>query len=133
MNEYLNQAILADVNQAILANETKVYKTFVGDKVNIEAFRQLVLPDYLNINPKGSVLTKEQNIDELKKVTFSFLKILDSQVRSLSPTSALIVARVQFEATIHGQKIAGEQATSTVWVNQGGEWLVQLHTASFRQ
>lgn len=133
MNEYLNQTILADVNQTILENETKVYETFVGDKVNIEAFRQFVLPDYLNINPKGGILTKEQNIDELRKVSFSSLKILDSQVRSLSQTSALIFARVQLKATIHGQKIAAEQATSTVWVNRGGKWLVQLHTASFWQ
>ena len=69
----------------------------------------------------------------MQKMTFSFLKILDPQIRSLSPTSALIVARVQFEAAINGKKIEGEQSTSTVWVNQGGRWLAQLHTASFRQ
>jgi hypothetical protein len=43
MNEYLNQAILADVNQSILENESKVYETFVGDKVNVEAFRQFCI------------------------------------------------------------------------------------------
>jgi hypothetical protein len=53
----------------------------------------------------------------------------NAQVKKLSPTSALIVARVLIEAAAGGQNLSTETLTSTVWVKQDGKWLAQLHTS----
>ena len=122
-----------DLNKDILANETKVWNTFVGVQPNIEAFQQLMAPDYLCIEATGVLMSKADNIAQLKALTFSSYKIQDPQVRKLSSNSAVIVARVQFEGTAGGQKMSGETLTSTVWVKRGGKWLAQIHTETFKK
>ena len=119
-----------DLSKEILACENKLYETFLGPQPDVEAFQKLMLPDYLYITHNGVIWTGEENIISLKSgVAFSSIEIKNSQVRKLSPTSALIVARVLIEAAAGGQDLSTETLTSTVWVKQDGKWLVQLHTS----
>jgi len=120
-----------DLNADILANETKVWQTFLGAHPDTTAFAELVTPDYLCIEANGELMTKAENVAQLTHLTFSSFKIQDSQVRMLSPSSALIVARVHFAGTADGHSMAGETLTSTVWVKRGNKWLVKLHTETF--
>jgi hypothetical protein len=122
-----------DLSKDILAHETKVWDTFLGVSPNIEAFEQLLAPGYLCIEAIGVLMTKEDNIAELKRLTFASYKIQDAQVIKLSLNSALIVARVKFEGTAHGHPMSGEALSSTVWVRQGDKWLAQLHTETFKK
>jgi Domain of unknown function (DUF4440) len=86
-----------DLSREILVCENKVYATFLGPQPDVEAFQKLTLPDYLTIPPNGVILTREENVIALKSgVAFSSIQIKNSQVRKLSPTSALIVARVRY-------------------------------------
>ena len=119
-----------DLSKKILACEKKVYETFLGPQPDVEAFQKLILPDYLYITHNGVIWTGEENIISLKSgVAFSSIEIKNSQVRKLSPTSALIVARVLIEAAAGGHDLSTETLTSTVWVKQDGKWLAQLHTS----
>jgi uncharacterized protein (TIGR02246 family) len=119
-----------DLSKEILACENKVYETFLGPQPDVEAFQKLMLPDYLYITHNGVIWTGEENIISLKSgVAFSSIEIKNSQVRKLSPTSALIVARVLIEAAAGGHDLSTETLTSTVWVKQDGKWLAQLHTS----
>jgi hypothetical protein len=119
-----------DLSREILACEQKVYETFLGRQPDVEAWQKLTLPDYLYINFRGVIWTREENAISLKSgVTFSSIQIKNSQVRKLSPTSALIVARVLIEAAVSGQDLSSDTLTSTVWVKQDGKWLAQLHTS----
>jgi len=119
-----------DLSKEILACENKVYETFLGPQPDVEAFQKLILPDYLYITHNGVIWTGEENIISLKSgVAFSSIEIKNSQVRKLSPTSALIVARVLIEAAAGGHDLSTETLTSTVWVKQDGRWLAQLHTS----
>ena len=96
----------------------------------MEAWQKLTLPDYLYINFRGVIWTREENIASLKSgVVFSSIEIKNPQVRKLSPTSALIVARVLIEAAAGGNDLSTETLTSTVWVKQEGKWMAQLHTS----
>jgi Domain of unknown function (DUF4440) len=117
-----------DLSREILACENKVYETFLGPRPDVEAWQKLTLPDYLYINFRGVIWTREGNAIALKSgVVFSSIRIKDSQVRKLSPTSAPIVARVLIEAG--GHNLSSDTLTSTVWVKQDGKWLAQLHTS----
>jgi hypothetical protein len=119
-----------DLRKEILACENKVYETFLGPRPDVEAFQKLTLPDYLYITHNGVIWTREENVVSLKSgVAFSSIEIKNSQVRKLSPTSALIVARVLIEAAAGGHDLSTETLTSTVWVRQDGKWLAQLHTS----
>jgi Domain of unknown function (DUF4440) len=119
-----------DLTREILAFEKKVYETFLGPQPDVEAWQELTLPDYLYINFRGVIWTREENAISLKSgVVFSSIEIKNPQVRKLSPTSALIIARVLIEATAGGQDLSTETLTSTVWVKQDGKWLAQLHTS----
>jgi len=122
-----------DLNKDILVRENMVWKTFVGSQPDIDAFKKLVAPDYLCIEATGVLMNEEENVAQLKALTFSSYEIEDPHVIRLSPKSALIVARVRFEGTAGGQKMAGETLTSTVWVKQGETWLAQLHQETFKK
>jgi Domain of unknown function (DUF4440) len=120
-----------DLSKVILACEAKVYETFLGPKPDVEALQKLLLPDYLYIQPKGVIWTREENLASLKRgVVFSSIEIKTPQVRKLSPTSAVIVARVLIEAAAGEQNLSTETLTSSVWVKQDGKWLAQLHTST---
>ena len=119
-----------DLSREILACENKVYETFLGPQPDVEAWQELTLPDYLYINFRGVIWTREENAISLKSgVVFSSIEIKNPQIRKLSPTSALIIARVLIEATAGGNDLSTETLTSTVWVKQDGKWLAQLHTS----
>ena len=119
-----------DLSREILAWESKVYETFLGPQPDVEAFQKLTLPDHLYITHWGVIWTREENVISLKGgVVFSSIQIKNSQVRKLSPTSALIVARVLIEAAAGGDNLSTETLTSTVWVKRDGKWLAQLHTS----
>jgi hypothetical protein len=66
----------------------------------------------------------------LRFVVFSSIEIKNPQVRKLSPTSAVIVARVRIEAAAGEQNLSTETLTSSFWVKQDGKWLAQLHTST---
>ena len=51
-----------DLNKVILAQETKVWESFVGSQPNAEAFGRLLTPDYVCIEPTGVLVNKEGNI-----------------------------------------------------------------------
>ena len=120
-----------EVKTDILANETKVWQTFLGVHPNTDAFENLVESDYLCIEANGVLMTREENVAQLTHLTFSSFKIEDPQVRVLSPSAALIVARVRFAGTASEQSMSGETLTSTVWVKRGNKWLARLHTETF--
>lgn len=120
-----------NIKSEIISNETKAWQSFVGAHPDTASFARSVTSDYLCIEPNGTLMTKEQNIDKLNQLTFSSFKIEDPQVRVLSPTAALIVARVHFAGTDDGHSMAGVTLTSTLWVKRGNRWLSQLHTETF--
>jgi hypothetical protein len=122
---------MGDLSNELLACEKKVYETFLGPKPDVEALQKLLLPDYLYIQSQGVIWTKEDNIATLTSgVVFSSIEIRKPQVRKLSSTSAVIVARVLIEAAAGEHHLSTETLTSTAWVKQDGKWLAQLHTST---
>ncbi len=122
-----------DLKADILTNETKVWQTFVGAHPDTAAFQRVVTSDYLCIEATGVLMTKAENVTQLSHLTFSSFKIQDPQVRELSSSSALIVARVRYSGTADGHDISGETLTSTVWVKRENKWFAKLHTETFKK
>jgi Domain of unknown function (DUF4440) len=120
-----------DLRKEILACEESIYETFLGPKPDVESLEKLLLPDYLYIQSKGVIWTREENLASLNSgVVFSSIEITSPQVRKLSSISAVIVARVLIEATAGRTELSTETLTSSVWVKRDGKWLAQLHTST---
>jgi hypothetical protein len=62
-----------DLSREILACENKVYETFLGPQPNVEAWQKLTLPDYLYINFRGVIWTREENANSLKSGVVFFV------------------------------------------------------------
>jgi hypothetical protein len=74
----------------------------------------LTLPDCLYISFRGVIWTRDENANSLKSgVVFSSIRIKESRVKKLSPTSALIVARVLIEAAAGDHNLSTDRLTST--------------------
>lgn len=133
MNSKLKTAVseAEDLKTEILACENKVYATFIGPTPDVDALEKLLLADYLYIQFNGNIWTKEDNIRSLQGgVVFSFIEITNPQVKILSSTSAVIVARVLIKAASGDRDLSSETLTSTVWVKRDDKWLAQLHTST---
>jgi hypothetical protein len=133
LNSELKSADLEveDLRKEILACEKKIYETFLGPTPDVESLQKLLLPDYLYIQSRGVIWTREENIASLKSgVVFSSIELKTPQVWKLSPTSAVIVAHVLIVAAAGEHDLSTETLTSTVWVKQDGKWLAQVHTST---
>jgi len=67
------------LSREILACENRVYTTFLGSQPDVEAWQKLTLPDYLYINFRGAIWTKEENAISLKAGLF--FRLLKSKIR----------------------------------------------------
>jgi hypothetical protein len=55
-----------ELSREILACENKVYETFLEPHPDVEAWQRLTMPDYLYINFRGVIWTREENAISLK-------------------------------------------------------------------
>lgn len=116
-----------NLQSTIIANETGIWKLFSAEKPDIASFKKLAAPGYLCVESNGQLLTLDQNLEELQKLTFSSFDLQDPHVISVGPQSAVIVARVLTKGTYMGHPFASEVISSTVWVREKGEWLIKSH------
>jgi hypothetical protein len=121
-------SLAENLQSTIVANETQIWKYFSAEKPDIESFKKLATPDYLCIESNGQLLTLDQNLEVLKKLTFSSFDLQDPHVISLGSQSAVIVARVLTKGTYDGHPFASEVLSSTVWVREKAGWRIKNHT-----
>ncbi len=117
-----------DVEKNIIACEAKMWQTFVGSQVDIEAFEKLLAWGYLDIDSAGVLYYGKENIPMLKSLTVSSFTMENAQVRTLSANSAVITANIKWDGTRNGQKTSANVLSSTVWTKRSGKWQAQLHT-----
>jgi hypothetical protein len=117
-----------DLEKNIIACETKMWKTFVGSQVDIEAFQKWLAWGYLDIDSAGVLYYGRENIPMLKSLTVSSFTMENPQVRTLSPGAAVITSNIKWDGTRNGQKTSANVLSSTVWTKRSGKWQAQLHT-----
>jgi len=117
-----------DVQKNIISCETKMWQTFVGSQVDIEAFQRWLAWGYLEIDSTGVLYYGQENILMLKSLTVSSFTMENPQVRTLSPNSAVITANIKWDGTRNGQKTSANVLSSTIWIKRDGKWQAQLHT-----
>jgi hypothetical protein len=112
----------------ILAAENLAWANYVaGDTV---ALGKQYAPDFIDVEQE--IQTGPQVLSFLKTFhehcSLAPVKILDPQVRFLTPTIATIVYHATETPTCGNKSMSGETNISTVWVLVDGHWLMHLHT-----
>jgi hypothetical protein len=117
-----------NVQKSILECENKMWKAFVGPKVNIEEFQSWLAWGYLDIDSAGMFYSGQENLPYLRSIAISSFTIENPYVRELSSTSAVIVAHVKWDGTRDGHQVSADILSSTIWIKRDGKWRAQLHT-----
>jgi hypothetical protein len=118
----------ADVKKVILEDETASWQAWIGDRVNMPAAQRLLAPDFIDIDASGAIWSASQEFEHMKSCGISTFKIVDPQIRLLSPNSVAIVYRVDVSAHCGEQAISEELSASSLWIRHGKQWLTELHT-----
>jgi Domain of unknown function (DUF4440) len=121
-------AFAENVQKTILECETKMWKAFVGPKVDIAGFQRWLAWGYLNIDSAGVLYSGQENLPYLQSLAISSFTIENPNIRELSSTSAVIVSHVKWDGTRDGQPVSADILSSTVWIKRDGKWRAQLHT-----
>jgi hypothetical protein len=121
-------AYAENVQKNIIECETKMWKSFVGPKVDIADFQRRLAWGYLDIDSSGVLYSGQENLPYLQSLVVSSFTIENPYVRELSSTSAVIVAHVKWDGTRDGHQVSADILSSTVWKKCEGKWRVQLHT-----
>ncbi len=118
---------LADEND-ILDRENRIWQSLVGPQIDTSVFEQAIAPGYMLVLPSGDTLSREENLAFLKDWSMRSVRINNPHVRSLSPTSALVVYQVTLDGTRYGQHLDPLRLDiSTMWVKRANKWMIQMH------
>ena len=84
---------------------------------------QYLADDYVNINPAGQVLDKNETIQMVKtgRIKYSSIDVTDERVRTYGDT-AIDSVTSNTKLTVDGQDRSGQYRTTIVWVKQNGQW-----------
>jgi hypothetical protein len=126
---FISPSVYAEnVQKNIIECETKMWKAFVGPKVDIEEFQRRLAWGYLDIDSDGVLYSGQENLSYLQSLAVSSFTIEDPNVRELSPTSAVIVSYVKWDGRRDGHQVSADILSATVWIKRDGKWRAQLHT-----
>ncbi|HEV2620351.1 MAG TPA: nuclear transport factor 2 family protein [Acidobacteriaceae bacterium] len=93
---------------------------------DVLAISQLLSDDYVGITMSGQVVTKEQQLDRMRKRTMVLSKyeVSDRKVK-LNGTTAIVMSLASIEGTNEGQPIHGTFRSMRVYTRlPGGGWKV---------
>jgi ketosteroid isomerase-like protein len=110
-------ATVTDLEALLGLNHDYIQSVQHGD---VRRFEQILADDFLASNPDGSLVDKQQFLEQTARpVTISGLEALDVQVRLLGDV-ALIHARTSY-VTPTGEQRFGRY--TDVWARRAGRWL----------
>jgi len=116
-----------DVKRDFVTRVNEAWGTLIGPRPDLPAFQRWITPDYIQTTTAGATWSAEESIANLRACNISSFKMVDSQVRYLSSTSALIVYHAVVDGTCHGHNTPSIVVCADVWHKQGNKWLIQLH------
>jgi hypothetical protein len=100
-------------------------------KKQAAAYRALHARDFLTVSATGVAARAQSEASALDaNVTFDKCALSHMRVRWMDPDVALVTYRVQFAGSDHGNKFAGDQYASSLWVRYGRRWLNTFYQAT---
>ncbi|MGE5206705.1 MAG: DUF4440 domain-containing protein [Chlamydiota bacterium] len=100
---------------------------------DLDFFKNITTDDFLEVAPDAKVYSKEEMLEGLNVVELQNYSIYDARVLPLNDNAAIVTYDAIVQMTIGDEHAPRYQHVSSVWVNQGGKWLLKFQQATAAQ
>jgi hypothetical protein len=121
----------ASLTQLLLDKEKSLPEA--EKRKDLDFFNNITTDDFLEVAPDAKVYSKEEMLEGLNVVDLQNYSIYNAKVLPLNDNAAVVTYDAIVQMTIGDERAPRYQHVSSVWVNQGGKWLLKFQQATAAQ
>ncbi len=96
-------------------------------------FKSITTDDFLEVAADAKVYTRDELLEALNVVDLQNYSIYDAKVIPLNENAAVVTYDAIVQMIVGDERAPRYQHVSSVWVNQGGKWLLKFQQATAAQ
>jgi hypothetical protein len=100
---------------------------------DVDFFKNITTDDFLEVAVDAKVYTKDELLEALNVVDLQNYSIYDAKVIPLNDNAAVVTYDAIVQMRVGDEHAPRYQHVSSVWVNQGGKWLLKFQQATAAQ
>lgn len=121
----------SSLTELLLAKEKSLPEA--QKRKDVDFFKNITTDDFLEVAADAKVYTKEEMMEGLNVVDLQNYSIYDAKVLPLGDQAAVVTYDAIVQISIGDERAPRYQHVSSVWVNQGGKWLLKFQQATAAQ
>lgn len=126
-----NSTANSSLTELLLAKEKSLPEA--QKRKDVDFFKNITTDDFLEVAADAKVYTKEEMMEGLNVVDLQNYSIYDAKVLPLGDQAAVVTYDAIVQMSIGDERAPRYQHVSSVWVNQGGKWLLKFQQATAAQ
>ncbi|HKW27140.1 MAG TPA: nuclear transport factor 2 family protein [Terriglobales bacterium] len=100
---------------------------------DVDFFKNITTDDFLEVAADAKVYTRDELLEALNVVDLQNYSIYDAKVIPLNENAAVVTYDAIVQMSVGDERAPRYQHVSSVWVNQGGKWLLKFQQATAAQ
>ena len=100
---------------------------------DLNVFKDITTDDFLEVAADAKVYSKQEMMEGLNSVDLQNYSIYDAKVIPLNDHAAVVTYDAIVQMVVGDERAPRYQHISSVWVNQGGKWLLKFQQATAAQ
>jgi hypothetical protein len=121
----------ASLTDLLLAREKSLPEA--EKRKDVDFFKNITTDDFIEVAADAKVYTKDEMMEGLNVVDLQNYSMYDARVISLNDSAAVVTYDAIVQMSIGDERAPRYQHVSSVWVNQGGKWLLKFQQATAAQ
>lgn len=121
----------ASLTNLLLGQEKSLPEAQKRKDVNF--FKNITTDDFLEVAADAKVYTRDELLEALNVVDLQNYSIYDAKVIPLNENAAVVTYDAIVQMSVGDEHAPRYQHVSSVWVNQGGKWLLKFQQATAAQ
>jgi hypothetical protein len=121
----------ASLTELLLSQEKSLPEA--QKRKDVEFFKNITTDDFLEVAADAKVYSKDEMLEGLNVADLQNYSIYDAKVLLLNENAAVVTYDAIVQMTIGDEHAPRYQHISSVWVNQGGKWLLKFQQATAAQ
>lgn len=100
---------------------------------DVNFFKNITTDDFLEVAADAKVYSRDELLEALNVVELQNYSIYDAKVIPLNENAAVVTYDAIVQMSVGDEHAPRYQHVSSVWVNQGGKWLLKFQQATAAQ
>ena len=121
----------ASLTELLLAREKSLPEA--QKRKDVDFFKNITTDDFIEVAPDAKVYSKQEMMEGLNVVDLQNYSMYDARVIPLNHSAAVVTYDAIVQMAIGDERAPRYQHVSSVWVNQGGKWLLKFQQATAAQ